>query len=113
MKKLRTEQLSMTKIPLLKNYETKNPDLSVTSFYYSFAHPGFTEDIDKTPNSFDALPYKEKFVFGYVTLIDPRLDIKKTVFQEIDGKKHQRLDEGEKVVLDYLIKGRHYGTTGN
>ncbi|XP_028408010.1 uncharacterized protein LOC114530615 isoform X2 [Dendronephthya gigantea] len=85
----------------------------------SHPHP---EEKDKSPNSFDALPYKEKFVFGYVTLIDPSLHLKETVFQKSDGKNHQRLaegeknhqrlDEGEKVVLDYLIKGRHYGTTG-
>ena len=58
------------------------------------------------------LPYKEKTVFGYVTLFDPRRRIKETVFTEECGIPCMGLDEGEKLVLDYLISGRSYATTG-
>ena len=58
------------------------------------------------------LPYKEKTVFGNVTLFDPRRTIKQTVVTEECGIPCMGLDEGEKLVLDYLIQGRSYATTG-
>ena len=61
---------------------------------------------------FEKLPYKEKTVFGYVTLFDPRRVLKETVFTEQCGIPCMGLDEAEKIVLDYLIKGRYYACTG-
>lgn len=58
------------------------------------------------------LPYKEKTVFGYVTLFDPRQSLNQTVFQEENGIPFMGLDEAENVALDYLIKGRYYASTG-
>ena len=60
----------------------------------------------------DNLPYKERTVFGYITLFDPRQRIKETVFTQQSGIPCMGLDAGEKVVLDYLVKGRYYATTG-
>ena len=59
-----------------------------------------------------ALPYKEKTSFGFVTLFDPREVLKNTVFKEECGIPCMGLDEAENVALDYLIKGRYYATTG-
>jgi hypothetical protein len=58
------------------------------------------------------LPYKERTVFGFATLLDPRRHIKEAVFTEQCGIPCMGLDEGEKLALDYLIKGRYYSTTG-
>ena len=57
------------------------------------------------------LPYKEKTAFGIATLLDPRRHIKETVFTEQCGIPCMGLDEGEKLALDYLIKGRYYSST--
>ena len=58
------------------------------------------------------LPYKERTVFGNVTLFDPRRTIKQNVVTVECGIPCMGLDEGEKLVLDYLIEGRSYATTG-
>lgn len=61
------------------------------------------------------LPYKSNFVFGFVTLIDPNEEIKNKVFKEHNGIQRMLdggLDNAENVVLDYLIKGRYFATTG-
>ena len=79
---------------------------------------GETSDLDeyrqiaKDPNYLKKLPYKAKAVFGYATLFDPRRTIKNTVFQEERGIPCMGLDEAEKTVMDYLIKGRYYSSTG-
>ena len=62
--------------------------------------------------SLEDLAYRDKTVFGYVTLFDPRRIIKQTVFTEEGGIPCMGLDEGEKLVLDYLISGRSYASTG-
>ncbi|CAB4029632.1 Hypothetical predicted protein [Paramuricea clavata] len=61
---------------------------------------------------FEKLPYLEKTAFGLAILFDPRRYIKEIVFTEDCGIPCMGLDEGEKIVLDYLIKGRSYATTG-
>ena len=59
-----------------------------------------------------SLPYKERTVFGFVTMFDPRKRIKDAVFQEKDGIPFMGLDEGGDLTLKYLIKGRYYADTG-
>jgi hypothetical protein len=61
---------------------------------------------------FGKLPYLERTAFGQAILFDPRRYIKETVFTEDCGIPCMGLDEGENIVLDYLIKGRSYATTG-
>ena len=57
-------------------------------------------------------PYKLRTSFGYVTLLDPRLKIKSTVFREEKGILHMGLNEGEILALEYLREGCYYATTG-
>ncbi|XP_028408011.1 uncharacterized protein LOC114530616 [Dendronephthya gigantea] len=79
--------------------------------------PKHFEDTSKTDllDFVSQLPYKDKFVFGFVTLFDPTEVIKNTVFKERNGAQRildKGLDDAENVVLDYLNKGRYYATTG-
>lgn len=57
-------------------------------------------------------PYKLRTSFGYVTLLDPRMEIKNAVFKEEKGILHMGLDEGETLALEYLRKGCYFATTG-
>ena len=68
--------------------------------------------LDQVSKFFETMPYKEKTVFGYVTLFDPRRALKETVFTEQCGIPCMGLDEAEKITLDYLTKGRYYASTG-
>jgi hypothetical protein len=61
---------------------------------------------------FEKLPYQERTAFGQAILFDPRRHIRETIFTEDSGIPCMGLDEGEKIVLDYLIRGRSYATTG-
>ena len=57
-------------------------------------------------------PYGILTSFGYVTLLDPRLKIKNTVFKEEKGIPHMGLNDGEDLAIEYLKKGCYYATTG-
>jgi hypothetical protein len=59
---------------------------------------------------FNKQPYKLQTVFGYVTLLDPELEIKNAVFKK--EKKEMGLNEGETLAFEYLRKGCYYSTTG-
>jgi hypothetical protein len=58
------------------------------------------------------LPYGKRTVFGIVTLLDPRRHIRDAVFKEKCGIPCMGLDEGEKLAMQYLIKGRYFANTG-
>ena len=60
----------------------------------------------------ETLPYKERTVFGFVTFFDPRRCIKDAVFTNDLGIPYMGIDAAEKVVMDYLLKGRYYADTG-
>ena len=71
-----------------------------------------SKKLDKIREFVQSLPYKERTSFGFVTLLDPRRNINEAVFTEKSGIPCMGLDEGDRLVLDYLIKGRYYSTTG-
>ena len=67
-------------------------------------------DREKTLSSFvRALAYKERTVLGFVALFDPHCRIKRAVFEESD---EMDLDKAGNIVLDYLVMGRFFSSTG-
>ena len=80
--------------------------------------PENTPEEQRFANNLNALgflnsrPYKLRTSFGYVTLLDPRREIKNAVFKEEKGILHMGLDDGETLALQFLRKGCYYATTG-
>ena len=68
--------------------------------------------MDKVKAYLGTLPYKERLVFGFITLFDPRRQLREAVFTEKSGISCMGLDCGEKLALDYLVKGRYFASTG-
>ena len=68
--------------------------------------------VEEIAEFLETLPYKERTVFGFVSLFDPRLCIKDVVFTNKSGIPCMGVDAAEKIVLDYLLKGRYYANTG-
>jgi hypothetical protein len=70
-------------------------------------------ELKKISAFMDSLPYRERTVFGFATLFDPRLRIKDAAYSEKDGIECMGLDAAENITMEYLIKGRYYADTGS
>lgn len=59
------------------------------------------------------MPYQCDTVFGYVTLVDPEMNVKETIYGQPPYNSIAKLDEGELKILDLMIEGKFYSHTGN
>jgi len=58
------------------------------------------------------MPYQCDTVFGYVTLVDPEMNVKQTIYGQPPYNSIAKLDEGELKILDLMIEGKFYSHTG-
>ena len=58
------------------------------------------------------MPYQCDTVFGYITLVDPQMNVKETIYGEPPYNSIAKLDEGELKILDLMIEGKFYSHTG-
>ncbi|XP_066910545.1 uncharacterized protein [Clytia hemisphaerica] len=76
--------------------------------------PKETSDPNNPNRTFlGGMPYEQDTIFGYTTLIDPEMKLKRVVYGPPPYVPQvAQLDEGESEVLDYLISGHFFGHTG-
>ena len=58
------------------------------------------------------MPYQRDTVIGYITLVDPEMNVKETIYGQPPHNTIAKLDEGELKILDLLIEGKFYSHTG-
>ena len=72
---------------------------------------GNTDEEDCTQH-LGKMPYQCDTVFGYVTLVDPEMNVKETIYGQPPYNTIAKLDEGELKILDLMIEGKFYSHTG-